>query len=123
MSLALLSGWLGDAGSPFASTALVHLVLGVCISVLAGLWLWSRWSLHRVQKQARELAEHFEDQAARVQDLEGARWAVDPEARTRRDDDLVQMLGSLLSYTESVRTVGASDDALAADQEGAEPCA
>lgn len=102
---------------------MVHWVLGFGISLLAGLWLWSRWSLRRVKTQAAELAELFDRQEARVRELEGARWVADPEAHARRTDDLVQMLGSILSYSESVRSLGASEDDQIADQEGGEPCA
>jgi uncharacterized membrane protein YccC len=120
VSFAILTGWLGALGTLLDPAGLAHLGLGFSVAALAGAWLWSRRSLASVRSRTGELVERLETQGVRLAELERARWAADPAARARRDDELVQMLGSLLSYTESVRNGGAP---AAPDQEGVEPCA
>jgi hypothetical protein len=74
---------------------------------LSGLWLWNRRSLALGRARSEELAQRLDAQELRLAELEGARWAADPEARSRSDRELAEMLGSLLSYTRAVRA-GAS---------------
>lgn len=120
MSLLAVTGGLEELATLLGPAGVAHLGLGISIVALAGAWLWSRRSLASVRTRTGELVGRLEAQGVRLAELEQARWAADPAARARRDDELVQMLGSLLSYTESVRNGGAS---AAPEQEGVEPCA
>lgn len=104
---------LGSAGAD-------HLILGAAVAVLAGLWLWTRASLAYVRARTGELSKRLEAHELRLAEVEEDLLATDPGARARRDEELVEALGSLLSYTESVRGGGASGPT---ETQGVEPCA
>lgn len=110
--LGALQELLGPAGAD-------HLVLGASVAALAGLWLWTRASLGQVRARSGELTGLLEAHELRLAELEADLQATDPGARARRDEELVKVLGSLLSYTESVRGDGAEEGV---GLRGVDPC-
>lgn len=115
MSFSALISWL-DGFRAFLSPAdAIDLGLGLSVVLLAAAWLWSRRSLTEVRARVEALVGRVDAQKALLDELEGAQWATDPGSRSRRDAELVRMLGSLLSYSESVRS---GSDSSAARPEG-----
>lgn len=96
-------GWLRDLRSALPEPeVLADLVLGLCILALAVLVGRIVRRLSAAHEGIRDLRERLGVQEALVAELDRVAWEADPEARGRRDRHLVDLLGSLLSYTDSV---------------------
>lgn len=96
-------GWLRDLRSALPEPGvLADLGLGLCLLALAVLVVRIVRRLSAVREGLRDLGERLEAQEALVAELDRVAWEADPEARGRRDRHLADLLGSLLSYTDSV---------------------